>query len=113
MTPRGGLLLSQENQMVIPPDDNLLRLMQAHLHRTNSRDTHNYATASSSYGEFATVEAAKQIAETNRLIDPDYHEALGDMLNDEPYHRQAFYLYSRDTVVMYHTKMTSELSLEL
>lgn len=87
--------------------DDLLRLMQRHLYRTNKNDTSNYETASHLYGEYQTVEAAKQIAETNRLIDPEYSKALAEMIEDEPYHRQAFYLYSRDAVV-HHKQLTSE-----
>lgn len=83
------------------PDDTLLFLMQNHLHRSNKNDRYFYDVASQQYGEFATIEAAKQIAETNRLIDQEYHDALKEMLEDEPYHKQAFYLYSRDDVVNY------------
>ena len=88
-------------------DDDLLMLMQRHLHRTNKNDTSNYDTASYRYGEYQTIEAAKQITETNRLIDPEYSRALTEMLTDEPYHRQAFYLYSRDAVV-HHKQLTSD-----
>ena len=87
--------------------DDLLRLMQRHLHRANKNDTTDYETASHRYGEYQTIEAAKQIAETNRLIDPEYSKALAEMLADEPYHRQAFYLYSRDAVV-HHKQLTSD-----
>ena len=85
-------------------DKNLLWLMQNHLYRSHKNDRFFYDVASKNFGEYATVEAAKQVAETNRLVDLDYHEALKEMLEDEPYHRQSFYLYSRDDVVNYNNR---------